>query len=96
MYNPFKILKIKQGEWKMKSPKQKWQTFYGFGDWMCKLIGIHIYDDLNNYWYSYSPALLTFIHFLLTIYTIQLHAKDGDILREMECTCVIGIVVTVS
>lgn len=58
---------------------------------MSELIGIRVYTDMKNYWYTATSAVLITIHFILTAYTIQYYFRRNEFVRGIECTCFIGI-----
>lgn len=95
MYNLFKIIESKQEDWHKKNPKQKWQTIYDTADAMSKIIGLRFFSDMKVNWYSYTCGVMIFIYFSTVAYTIQFYFKKGEILKGLECTCVIGLVISV-
>lgn len=83
-------------QWRKKTPNKKWAVIYGFGDLMCKSIGVRAYSDMKVTWYSALPGLVTVTYLVCAFYTLWFYFNEGDILRGMPCTCVSGIVITVS
>lgn len=88
-------LKIFKHNWHIKTPKRKWKFIYNGADMLCELIGVRVYSDMENYWFTYSAGAVFIFHSMLMAYTIQYYAKQSQILKGMECTCSIGIAITV-
>lgn len=82
-------------KWQFKTPKQKWQFFYDIGDFLCELVGIRVFGNMKNDWYTASCGLMATFYFMLCIYTINYYFKQSAFLRGIECLCVFGHAVTV-
>lgn len=85
-------LKQFQGEWYLKTPKQKWQVVHKFGAKVSELIGVRAYTDMKIGWYSYVAAVMIFVYVILVSYTMCVYFKQGDFLKGIECTYTVGIV----
>lgn len=83
-------------KWQMKTPKQKWLFIYAFGARASDLIGITVYGNMQNYWFSYFPGLMGIFYFSTVFYTLWYYITIGEIARGMQSTSMVGIVVTVS
>lgn len=81
--------------WKDKTPAQKWDTIMKIGIVPGHLIGVHLFCDLINTWYSASCGLMIAMFFVLNSYTIQYYLRRGAVVRGMECTYLLGVVVGV-
>lgn len=75
----FRSLKNTYQKWQIKSPQQKWALVYANIDKFCRIIGIRIFSDMKNYWFTYSTALMLTIYFVLVIYTVQLLKAIRDL-----------------
>lgn len=102
MLNPLKaykklVLNIRgaQRSWKIKSPSKKWDTIHEFGQLLCELIGIRVFGDMENYWYTASCGVCAFIYFALDFYTIQYYLRRRDFVKVIECSYLVGVVVGV-
>lgn len=85
-----------KNDWRMKTPKQKWLLVYNVGAKMSDLIGVTVYGDMKNYWYSYVPGIMGIIYFLTVFYTSWIYYVKGEIFKGMQPTCYFGIVISVS
>lgn len=88
--------KLLRDEWNNKMPVEKWYIIYNFTDKLCRLIGIRVYGDMKNNWYSAAPGLACGLYFFTVIYTTHLYSKNGELLWGIQSSCISGIVVTVS
>lgn len=79
----------------MKTPKQKWIVMYSIGAKFSDLIGVTVYGDMQNYWYSYFPGIMGLIYFLTVFYTLWNYFLKGEFSKGMQSTCSIGIVCSV-
>lgn len=79
----------------MKTPKQKWQTVHSVGTKLCETIGIKVFTDMKNDWYSYCGATIALAYMSLIFYTIWFYFTQGRFLRGTECTYTAGIVTLV-
>lgn len=102
MLNPFKayknlVLSIRgvRRSWMAKSPPEKWNTIHDFGQSLCELIGIRVFSDMKNDWYTASCGVCAFIYFALDFYTIQYYLRRNDFVKVIECTYLVGAVVGV-
>lgn len=84
-----------QYEWNLRSPKQKWQVVFNFGAKISEILGIRVYTDAKNDWYSYFGSVMAIAYAILVSYTIWFHSTRGDFLKGIECTYTAGIVTTV-
>lgn len=82
-------------KWRIKTPKQKWQFIYNIGDFMCDLVGIRVFKDLKNYWYTASCGLGASVYFITVTYTMIYYFKQNAFLRGVQCLCLFGHAVTV-
>ena len=81
--------------WMEKNPAEKWIAISDFGRIMCESIGIHVFSDMKNNWYSASCGICAAIYFALNFYTIQFYLRRNEIVKIIECTYFIGIVIGV-
>lgn len=79
----------------IRSPSEKWYTIRDFGQLLCELIGIRVFSDMENYWYTASCGVAAFIYFALDFYTIQYYLRRSDFVKVIECTYLVGAVVGV-
>lgn len=100
MKTPFKWLLSKlwqiQEWWCSKDPKQKWDLLHDFGRVMCESIGIRIFSDMRNYWYSASCGVCAFLYYLLEFYTIQYYLRRNQFIEAIECISLVCAVFGVS
>lgn len=100
MLTPYKWLRSKlwrtQEWWHSKDPEQKWDTIHEFGRIICELIGIRVFSDMKNYWYSASCGVCAFVYFALEFYTIQYYLRRSDFVEATQCAYLICAVVGVS
>lgn len=82
-------------EWNIRSPGQRWRIVYLIGKASSDLIGVTVYGDMKNYWYSYFPGLMGFFHISMVFYTVWYYFSRGEYKRGMECTITSGFVITV-
>lgn len=80
----------------MKTPKQKWLVIYWIGAKFSELIGVTVYGDMQNYWYSYFPGIMGLIYFLTVFHTTWRYFLKGEFSKGMQSTCPLGIVCSVS
>lgn len=90
------ILNYFKLQWEIRTARQRCRLVYLIGKLASESIGLTAYGDLNNYWYSYFPAFLGFFHCGTIVYTMWLYFPQGEYKRGMECTCVLGVVITVN
>lgn len=83
-------------KWHKTAPKQKWLVIYGIGAKCSDLIGVSVYGDMQNYWYSYFPGVMGSIYFLTVFYTLWYYFVRGEFARGMQSTCPLGMVCSVS
>lgn len=84
-------------EWNKKSPKQKWRAIYDFGGRLSETsVGIRVFSDMKVYWFSYLGGTVSFFHVVFIINTLWVYYKKDDLLRGMQSTCTMGMLITVS
>lgn len=83
-------------EWRIKTPKQKWQTIYHVGGLLSESIGVQVYTTMEIYWFSYVAVVLGFVYFLIASYTIWYYFRQQEYFRGLEGTCSFGIVFAVN
>lgn len=81
--------------WHSKSTKQKWQTIYDFGGMLAEFLGMKIYGDMKDFWYNYNIFTLAVYYAVSVLYTLWYFINEGDPMRGLQCTCTIGVLVTV-
>lgn len=100
MINPYQWFRTQLRKihdwWHTKNPKQKWDTIHDFGRIICDSIGIRIFSDMKNDWYTASATVCAIIYFVLNFYTIQYYLHRNDFVKIIECTYLIGFAVGVS
>lgn len=84
-----------ENQWDIRTARQRWHLVYMVGRFASHLIGVTVYGDMKNYWYSYFPAFLGFFHSSTIVYTVCKYFLQGEYKRGMECTCVGGMVIAV-
>lgn len=95
MFKRLEVLKNFKEEWRMKTPKQKWQFVYNLAAKSGELIGIRVYTDLKVNWFSYFGLLLGVIHIPAVTYTLWISHQKGELLKGMQCLCTLGIMISV-
>lgn len=95
MLNPLKSWRKFHEDWRMKTPKQKWFFIYGIGAKICDSMGVRVYSDMKNYWYSYFNGFIGIIYLGTLLYTLWFYFVKGEFARGLQCTCTIGIVFSV-
>lgn len=99
MCNPFRWLKMKQCGiekwWHVKTPPEKWDFIIGIGKMSGNAIGVHIFDSVKIFWFTFGSGVLLLIFFSLDIYTIQYYWLRGAFVRSLESTYVVGFVIGV-
>lgn len=93
--NWFRIDRLKSW-WHNKTPRQKWQTIHDLGANLSKLLGLNIYGDLKDFWYNYTIHVLVAYYVFTVSYTIWYYFDEGNPMIGLQCTCTLGVVVTVS
>lgn len=95
----FKTLRLKirdiQALWRTKCPAEKWNAIRDVGRMISNLIGIRIFSNLDNYWYTASCGVCAIIYFSLNFYTIQYYMRRSEFIKIIECTYLFGIVIAV-
>lgn len=81
--------------WQLKNPTEKWTSICKFAKVTHQLIGIRLFDDRKNYWYTASAGICAAIYFLLNFYTIHYYLFRREFVRLIECSYLIGPVVGV-
>lgn len=82
-------------EWYLRTPRQKWMLIYGIGAKASEAIGVTVYGDMNNYWYSYFPGLVGMVYSSMLLYTVVHNFAKGDYTKGLQCTCWIGVLISV-
>lgn len=99
MFNPFRVVGIKFRYywcwWRTKSPSEKWIAICGINRLFCELIGIRIFSDMKNYWYTFMSGVCFLVYLSLTFYTIQYYLFRREFVRVIECIYLIGPIVGV-
>lgn len=83
-------------KWMSKTPWQKWNAIYELGNFLVKLIGIKVFDDMKNSWRTASSGILGLIYLVLTIYTVQYYMYRHNFTRAMACSYTFGLFTLVS
>lgn len=97
MLNPFTKLKTKfRWVWHFRNPKEKWIAICKFARVIHELVGVRLFSDQKNYWYTAMPGICGAMYFLLNAYTIQYYSFRKEFIRLIECIYLIGPVVAVS
>lgn len=63
---------------------------------MSELIGVTVYGDMENNWYSYFSGFIGFVYIATVLYTLWLYFMKAEFARGLQCTCPIGVVFTVN
>lgn len=100
LFHLLKTLRLKirflQEKWQAKTPKQKFDFFHDMGQLTSEMIGVYIFGDLKNNWYSAFGGICGMIYFALNIYTIQYYCRQSKYARGLQCTYLIGMIIVVS
>lgn len=100
MFNPFTKLNGKlrwfSQRWQVKNPKEKWFAISKFARIIHELVGVRLFSDRKNYWYTATPGICGAMYFLLNTYTIQYYLFRKEYVQLIECTYLVGPVVAVS
>lgn len=81
--------------WMAKSPAEKWITISDLGRIMCESIGIRVFSDMKNYWYTASCGVCAFLYFGLEFYTVQYNLRRNEFVKAIENIYLVGAVVGV-
>lgn len=99
MYNPFRWLKLKkygiEKWWQDKTPPEKWDFIIEIGKMSSNAIGVHIFDSVKIFWFTFGSGVLLLLFFALDFYTIQYYWFRGAFVRGSESTYVVGFVIGV-
>lgn len=100
MFNPFKKLKSKWQRmwdwWHVKCSEEKWDFIIKVAKVSGDLIGVRMFSDIKKVdWYSGICGLVIATFFSTTTYTVQYYLLRGELVRGMECTYVVGVVIAV-
>ena len=100
MFNPFKKLKSKWERmwdwWHVKSPEEKWDSIINVAKVAGDLVGARMFGDIKKVdWYTGICGLMILIFFTTNIYTVQYYLLRNELVRGMECTYIVGVVVAV-
>lgn len=95
MFKPLNVLNTFKGEWRKKTPKQKWLFIYNIAAKSSEAIGIRVYTDLKITWFSYFGAAMGLVHFPCVFHTLWISYKKGELLKGMQCTCTCAIMISV-
>lgn len=71
--------------WMAKTPWQKWNCIYNVGNLFAELLGIQVYSDMKNYWFTAVGGLLGLLYLCLTFYTVQFYLRQSNFTRAMAC-----------
>lgn len=85
-----------RSQWNSRTPLQKWYYLYGIGRTFLIPTGYKVFEeDQTLPWYSYfTPAYIT-VYFLLAIYTSFHYTSQGEFVKFLPCTCLLGIISSV-
>lgn len=93
----FKSFKNVRGEWKSRTPMQKWCYFYGIAQTISRFLCHPILDDLNDvHWFAYAIVVYSFVLILLSLYTLCYYGYRGQMQMALPSTCVAFICLGVS
>lgn len=82
--------------WLIKTPKQKWQSIYNFGDFVAKLVGVRVLSNMKFNWLTPACGLMFLDYLISVVYTIYYYFERKQYLKAIECTCIFGMVTVVS
>lgn len=91
----FKLMKSIKREWYLRTPRQKWMLIYWIGAKASESIGVTVYGDMNNHWYSYFPGFVGFLYQSMVLYTLVHNFVEGDYAKGLQCTCWLGVTISV-
>lgn len=79
---------VSKGEWKEKSPLQKWSFLYGIGRSCIKVLQFKIYEeDQTLSWYSHFPVFYSFLYMVFVLNTAIYYISHNKYLMWLPCTC---------
>lgn len=90
------ILKKLDEYWRLKTPKQKWDTIYYIGGVLGEPVGVTVFTTMKVTWYSYMSEGLSFIYLLSAIYTIWYYFGQQEYCRGLESTNAFGVLFAVN
>lgn len=92
----FKSFKNAKGEWKFKTPMQKWCFFFGIGKAPLDLVYFPTFRNVNDvHWFGYFVFVYQVITILLSLYTVLYFAFRGELQMGLPSTCMASIVIGV-
>lgn len=96
----FGRLKKIQAEWAVKTPKQKWATFYNTGMFAADCVQIGVYHTAREEnkigWIGYYPLFHGAGYIGLAIYTIFFYLHRNQFGECIKIFCFFGILIQVS
>lgn len=87
---------IDRKNWDSQTPHRKWCYLYGIGRFCISSTGFTVFDeDQTLKWYSYLaiPGLSGYL--LFAFYTIFYYIKQGEFVKCLPSTCMIGLAISV-
>lgn len=79
-----------------KTPRQKWQCIYSTGNFFAELLGVQVYSDMKNYWWTATGGILGLLYIFITIYTVQFYLRQNNFTRALACSYPFGLFTLVS
>lgn len=91
-----KSLKNVRGEWKSKTPMQKWCYLYGIGKDPFGLLRLPILNDVNHvHWFGYFIFVNASVVVSLSLYTVLYYAYHGQLKMGLPSTCMAIVLIGV-
>lgn len=85
-----------RASWAEKTPKQKFERIYKISNYMLRAIGIRVFTDDTQYWWTYSGYVAILSYFSITVYTIVYHITHNQFLKGFNAVCLSGVLVSAS
>lgn len=95
-HNVWIQLKEIKTAWKMKTPYQKWRSFYWFCEFVGDVLQIGTFGNLKIGIIGYFPCVTGFLHYTLLIYTVYYYINCGHFVGCLPSFCIFGLVTSVN
>lgn len=93
----FKSFKNPRGEWKLKTPMEKWCYAYSFGRVSYAILRVSLLNDVNRvHHFGKFVLVYVFLTNALSLYTVVYYALHGDLQTGLPSTCAAFILLGVS
>lgn len=93
----FRSIRTIRGDWKLKTPLQKWCYLYGIGRAALYPPRVPSFEDDDTISFrSYQGIIYATIYVLLAFYTLWYHIIRGEFYKALPCTCILSMLLAVS